>query len=188
MERISGVASPSKGANARAELVVPRSMPMEKRAWAFVKTYLRDRALFSADLELHLPSAIGVRVLHPKLKDAELCDDGVHSDRHHLPYRDIANRRNLDFEQASVLKITFGVRKDLSRSVAASHGGGEEPELRRAAGDKAELASLDQQFRAFLHALRDNAQRLHRRLVAWNSRHGCLQADVVGPRRAGLDA
>src|SRR4029077_17349499 len=101
MERISGVASPSKGANARAELVVPRSMPMEKRAWAFVKSYLRDRALFRAELEFHLPMGIWIRGLHPKIKNAELCDDGVHSDRHHLPYRDIANRRNLDFEQAS---------------------------------------------------------------------------------------
>src|SRR6516165_5057660 len=160
---ISGVPSPSKGANARAELVVPRSIPMEKRAWAFVKTYLRERALFRADLELHLPSAIGVRVLHPKLKDAELCDDGVHADRHHLPRRDIAKRWNLDFEQASVLKIAFGVRQDLSRCVAASHRGGEEPKLRRAAGDKTELASLDQQFCAFLHPLRDNAQRLKTR-------------------------
>ena len=118
---------------------------MEKRAWAFDKTYLRDRALFSADLELHLPSAIGVRVLHPKLKDAELRDDGVHADRHHLPHRDIGKRWNLDFEQACVLKIAFGVRQDLSRRVAASHGGGEEPKLRRAAGYKTELASVDQQ-------------------------------------------
>ena len=51
-------------------------------------------------------------MLHPKLKDAELCDDGVHADRHNLPHRDIAKRWNLDFEQASVLKIAFGVRQD----------------------------------------------------------------------------
>src|SRR5690348_6127674 len=126
MERNSGVPSPTNGANARAELVVPRSMPMEKRAWAFVKTYLRDRALFRAHLKFHLPSAIGVRVLHPKLKDPELCDDGVHANWDHLPYRDIAKRRNIDFEQASFLEITFGVRQDLSRCVAASHRGGEE--------------------------------------------------------------
>jgi hypothetical protein len=63
-------------------------------------------------------------MLHPKLKDAELCDDGVHADRHNLPHRDIAKRWNLDFEQASILKIAFGVRQDLSRCVAASHRDG----------------------------------------------------------------
>jgi molecular chaperone DnaK (HSP70) len=59
---------------------------------------------------------------------------------------------------------------------------------RRASGDKAELASFDQQFRAFLHPLRDNTQCLQRRLVARNGGHRRFQADVIGARRAGLDA
>ena len=61
-------------------------------------------ALFRADLELDLPSAIRVRVFHPKLKNAELRDDGVDVDRHHLPHRNVAERRDLNFEQASVLR------------------------------------------------------------------------------------
>src|SRR6202007_2685159 len=80
------------------------------------------------------------------------------------------------------------IREDLSRCVAASYRGGEKPKLRRAAGDKAELASLNQQFRAFLHALRDNTQRLQRRLVARNGGDRSFHSDVIGARRAGLDA
>src|SRR5271166_5572081 len=189
MTKISAVASPTNGTNASAELVVPRSIPMEKRAWAIVKGTSGGRsALFGADLELDLPSAVGVHVLHPELKNAELRDDRVGPDRNHLPRRDVAKRRDLDFKEAGVLKVSFGVGKDLSRLVAASHGGGEEPELRGATSDKAELASLDQQFCAFLHALRDDAQGFHWRLVARNGRHGGLQADVIGTRRASLDA
>jgi hypothetical protein len=60
-------------------------------------------------LELDLPSAIGVRVLHPELKHAELRDDGVDADRHYLSQRDVVERGDLDFEQAGVLKVTFGV-------------------------------------------------------------------------------
>src|SRR5215475_7090987 len=127
-------------------------------------------------------------MLHPKLQNAQFRDDRVDADGHHLPRRDIAQRGDLDFEQAGVVKFTFRIRKDLSRCVAASDGRGEEPEFRRAAGNKAELLSLDQQFRAFLHALRDDTQRLYRRLVAGNSGHGGLQANVIGPSRPRLDA
>src|SRR5215472_2556514 len=89
----------------------------------------RRSGLFRTDLELDLPSAIGVRVLHPKLKNAELRDDGVDADRNHLPYWHVAKRRDLNFEQASVLKIALGIGEDLSRRVAASYRGGEEPEF-----------------------------------------------------------
>jgi len=102
------------------------------------------KALFCADLELDLPSAIRVRVLHPELKYAEFGDDRIESDRYHLPHGGVLERRDLDFEYACVFKVTFGVGKDLSRCVAASHGRGEEPELRPTASDKAELAPLDQ--------------------------------------------
>src|ERR1700757_1949565 len=186
--RTSGVPSPTSGANASAELVVPRSIPMAKRARSFVKTTSRGGpALFRADLELNLPSAIGVRVPHPKLKDAKFGDDGADADRHHLPHRDV-QCRDRDFEQAGVIKLTLGVGEYLSWRIAASYRGGEKPKLRRAAGDKAELASFDQQFRAFLHPLWDNAQCLQRRLVARNGGHRRFQADVIGARRAGLDA
>src|SRR6516225_9037422 len=111
--RTSGVPSPTSGANA------------------------------SADLELNLPSAIGVRVPHPKLKDAKFGDDGADADRHHLPHGDV-QCGDRDFEQASVIKVTLGVGEDLSRRIPASYRGGEKPKLRRAAGDKAELASFDQ--------------------------------------------
>src|SRR4051794_13450455 len=187
--RTSGVPSPTSGANASAELVVPRSIPMAKRARSFVKNYLQRaaRPLFRADLELNFPSAIGVRVPHPKLKDAKFGDDGADEDRHRLPHRDVLCR-DRDFEQASVIKVTLGVGEDLSRRIAASYRGGEKPKLGRAAGDKAELASFDQQFRAFLHPLRDNTQCLQRRLVARNGGHRRFQADVIGARRAGLDS
>src|SRR3954453_4395742 len=90
MRRTSGVPSPTSGANASAELVVPRSIPMAKRARAFVKNYLQRRsALFRADLELNLPSAIGVRVPHPKLKDAKFGDDGADANGPHLSHRDV---------------------------------------------------------------------------------------------------
>src|SRR2546423_12904888 len=83
--RTSGVPSPTSGANASAELVVPRSIPMAKRARSFVKNYLQRREavrpLFRADLELNLPSAIGGRVPHPKLKDGKFSDDGGGADR-----------------------------------------------------------------------------------------------------------
>src|SRR6266478_1989090 len=187
-ERISGVASPTNGANASTEFVVPRSIPIEKRALAIVKSLPGGPALFRADLAPDFPSAIGIRVLHPELKDSEFRDDRVDTNRHHLPRRDVVDCRDLDFEHAGVLKFTFGIRKYLSRRVAASHGGGEESELRWTAGNKTELASLDQQFRAFLHALREDAQRFRRRLVARNGEHRGLQADVIGPRCAGLNA
>ena len=48
-------------------------------------------------------------MLHPDLKYAEFRDDGVDADRHYLPQRDVVERRDLDFEQAGVLKVTFGV-------------------------------------------------------------------------------
>ena len=102
------------------------------------------KALFCADLELDLPSPIGVRMLHPKLKYTQFGDDGVEADRYHLPRWDVPERRNLDFKHARVLKVTFGVGKELSRRVAASHGRREEPEFRCTASDKAEFASLDQ--------------------------------------------
>src|SRR6476469_5310146 len=170
--RTSGVPSPTSGANASAELVVPRSIPMAKRARSFVKNYLQRaaRPLFRADLELDLPSVIGVRMPHPKLKDAKFGDDGADVDRHHLPHRDV-QCRDRDFEQASVIKLTLGVGEYLSRRIAASYRGGEKPKLRLAAGDEAELASFDQQFRAFLHPLWDNTQCLQRRLVARNGGH-----------------
>ena len=47
------------------------------------------RTLFRADLELDLPAAIGVRMLHPKLKNAEFGDDGVDPHRHRLPGREL---------------------------------------------------------------------------------------------------
>src|SRR4051794_28209671 len=102
MRRTSGVPSPTSGANASAELVVPRSIPMAKRARSFVKNSLHRRPLLRADLELNLPSAIGVRVPHPKLKDPKFGDDGADEDRHRLPHRDVLCR-DRDFEQASVI-------------------------------------------------------------------------------------
>ena len=84
-------------------------LPLETQI-AFVKNYLQEavRPLFRADLELNLPSAIGVRVPHPKLKDAKFGDDGADADRHHLPHRDV-QCRDRDFEQASVIKLTLSV-------------------------------------------------------------------------------
>src|SRR5215831_13835181 len=112
--RTSGVPSPTSGANASAELVVPRSIPMAKRARSFVKNYTSGggRLLFRADLELNLPSAIGVRVPHPKLKDAEFRDDRADADRHHLPHRNV-QCWDRDFEQASVIKLALGVGENL---------------------------------------------------------------------------
>src|SRR6202040_1905185 len=134
--RISGVASPTNGTNASTEFVVPRSIPIEKRVVAILKTYPdAGPTLFRADLELDFPSAIGIRVLHPELKDSEFRDDSVNTHRHHLARQDGVDCRDFDFEQASVLKFTFGIRKYLSRCVAASHGGRKESELRRTAGN-----------------------------------------------------
>src|SRR6185369_12408849 len=79
-------------------------------------------ALFRADLELNLPSAIRVRVPHPKLKDAKLGDDGADEDRHRLPHRDVLCR-DRDLEHASVVKLTLGVGEDLSRRITASYRG-----------------------------------------------------------------
>src|SRR5256885_15900651 len=65
------------------------------------------RSLFRADLELNLPSAIGVRVSHPKLKDAKLGDDGAGADRHHPPRPDVQCRER-HLAQARVIKLTLG--------------------------------------------------------------------------------
>src|SRR5215216_34426 len=112
MERVSGFASPSRDTNASTELVVPRSIPIEKRAGAITK----DRSvLFRADLKLDLPSAIRVRVLHPEFECSKLCYDGVDAHRHDLPRWDIGKRRKFNFQQAGLLQFTFGIGKDLSR-------------------------------------------------------------------------
>ena len=65
----------------------------------------------------------------------------------------------------------------------------EEPELRRLRPvTKPKLVSFDQQFRAFLHPLRDDTQSLQRWFVSGHCRHRGLQADIIGPRRSCLDA
>ena len=115
-ERECGVGGAEINTNGEAGAVFRQELPPEA-----------VRPLFRADLELNLPSAIGVRVPHPKLKDAKFGDDGADADRHHLPHRDV-QCRDRDFEQASVIKVTLGVGEDLSRRIAASYRGGEKPE------------------------------------------------------------
>ena len=95
---------------------------MEKRARAIVQdsTLEAGKVIFCADLELDFPSAIGVRVLHPELKYAKFGDDGVETDRYHLPRWTVLESRNLDFKHALVLKVTFGVGKVPGRAGAGS--------------------------------------------------------------------
>ena len=60
------------------------AIPMEKRAGHRLNSGGRQGPFFCADLELDLPSAIGVRVLHPERKYAEFSDDGLEVDWYHL--------------------------------------------------------------------------------------------------------
>ena len=54
-------------------------------------------------------------------------------------------------------------------------------------GEKTEISPFDQEFRAFLHPLRNNAQRLYRRFEPRHSWHRALKANVVRARCSGLD-
>ena len=134
------VASPTNGTYASAELVVPRSMPMEKRAVIADASHPASQgrpysvrtwnSIFHRRSELVCfiqSSSVPSSVTTASIRTGTTCPAGS-----------IGQRRNLDFEQAGFLQLTFGIGQDLSRRVAASHGGGEEPELRRLAGDKAE--------------------------------------------------
>ena len=69
-------------------------------------------------------------------------------------------RGKIDFEQADILQFTFSIGKDLPRFVAATDCRAEEPEIGRLPRDQAETLSFDEQFRTFLHSLRDDAQSL----------------------------
>ena len=79
--------------------------------------------LLRADLELHLPAALRVRVLHPQLEISEFGDDRVNPHRHRLPRGQLIDRRQIDLQQARLLQFAFRIREDLSRPVAASHLG-----------------------------------------------------------------
>ena len=89
--------------------------------------------------------------------------------------------------EARLLQLTFGIRQDLSGSIAASVRRRVEPEFGGVPGQKTEISSFDEEFRAFLHSLGNNAQRLYRRFEAGHSRHRALKPDVVRPRCSGLD-
>src|SRR5258708_5590661 len=117
MQRISDRSSPCSGTKARAQLVVPRSIPMLRRARVMVEGW---GWLLRPDLEFDLPSAIRIHVLHPQLKRAEFGHDGVDLHRNDLSRRKIRERRQVDFEQTGLLQLTFGIRQDLPRLVAAS--------------------------------------------------------------------
>ena len=95
--------------------------------------------------------------------------------------------RQVDFEQTGLLQLTFGIRQDLSRLIAASDCRRIEPEFGGLPGEKTEISSFDEEFRALLHPLRNNAQRLYRRFESRHSRHRALEANVVRTRRSGLD-
>src|SRR6266566_1338685 len=140
MLRISDFASPSSGTKAKAQLVVPRSIPMLKRDVGILAWY----RLLRPDLEFDLPSAIRINVLHPQFKRAHFSHDGVDLHRNDVPRREIRERRQVDLEQARFLQLTFGIRQDLSRSVAASHRRRVEPEFGGVPGEKTELSPFDE--------------------------------------------
>ena len=96
-----------------------------------------------------------------------------------LARRKFRKRRQVYFKRSRLLQLTFGIRQDLTGSVAASVRRREEPEFGRVTGQKTEISSLDEEFRTFLHSLGNNAERFYRRLEAGHSRHRGLKPDVV---------
>src|SRR4029077_6851004 len=116
MPTISDFASSSSGTNARAQLVVPRSIPMLKRGVGILGWY----RVLRPDLEFHLPSAIRIHMLHPQFKRAQFSHDGVDLHRYDLSRRKVRQRRQVDLKQARFLQLTFGIGWDLSRSITAA--------------------------------------------------------------------
>ena len=85
-------------------------------------------------------------MLHPQFKRAQFGHDGVDLHGNHLSCWKVGERRQIDFEQARVLQLTFGIRQDLSRSVAATDRRREEPEFGGVPREKTEVSSFDKKF------------------------------------------
>ena len=145
-------------------------------------------ALLRADLKLNLPSPVRVSVLHPEFERAEFRDDRFDPHGDDLSCRNVGQSRKLDFQQAALLQLAFGVGQDLARRVAAAHGGREEAELCGLARHQAERAALDQLLGSLLHALRHDAERLDRRPEPRDGLHRRFQPDIARARGASLDA
>ena len=120
--------------------------------------------LLRPNLELHLPAPIGIHVLHPELQRAQLRHHGVDPHRHHLPGREVVAAAESRSPAGWSPPAPARHRPAPRPLIAAAHGRGEEPEIRRPARHQPELPPLDHQVRALLHPLRHHAQRLDRRV------------------------
>jgi hypothetical protein len=85
-------------------------------------------------------------VLHPQFKRAQFGHHGVDLHGNRLSCRKVGEWRQIDFEQAAVLQLTFGIRQDLSWSVAATDCRREESEFGGMPGEKTEVSSFDEEF------------------------------------------
>ena len=54
-------------------------------------------------------------MLHPKLKGADLGNDGIDLHRHRLSWRNVLDRLQIDLEQADFQQFFFGIGYDLTR-------------------------------------------------------------------------
>ena len=118
-------------------------------------------------------------MLHPEFERAEFRDDRFDLYRHDLSSRSIGQSWQLDFQQAGLFQLTFGIRQYLAGYVAASRRRREESEFCGPASHKAERPAFYQQFGSLLHALRHGAQRFDRWSEPGNCWHRAFEADVI---------
>ena len=97
-------------------------------------------------------------MFHPQFQRAQFGHDGVDLHGNDLSRRKLGQRGQVDLEQAGLLQLTFSIRQDLPGLVAASDCRRKEPEFGGMSSEETEISSFDEQFRALLHPLRNDAQ------------------------------
>src|SRR6185436_13363919 len=123
----------------------------------------------------------------PELERAELGHLALERDRNDGTFG-LALFLERHLERAQRLDVPAPVLDQRARRILLADGRREEAELGRLADRQPELASRDVGAGPFLHAERDDAERLERRREAGHRRERALDADVVAARRAAADA
>src|SRR5215207_2172926 len=162
-------------------------MPMRKRLEASMTSAARPLTLvLLPDVELELPALRAVARDAPDFERADLRHARLKADGQHRVL--LAFELERDLERAQLLYLVAPVLDEAADLVGLAHRRAEEAELGGLADHEAELAPGDGGLRPLLHAERHDAQRLERGGQPRHGRHGALDADVVGARRAAADA
>src|SRR5262245_59459221 len=130
----------------------------------------RAGSFLRAEIELELPPALGLGVLHPQLEGADLGHQRVQRDGHDLTDRPFDGWQGKS-QPGKLVERASRVVDDGSDAVTSAYLGAEKAELRCLARDQAELPLRQFQLGPFLGALRHDADAFDGRDIARHSRH-----------------